>query len=293
MLQQLPAPETDKCRFTFPAGDHGGEQYELSLSACPNPVCTCGTISVQMSPDTTGAAAATIPEAKFLLDVYAQALDPQDTTSRRADKAVGALLVDHLAEADWTTLKRLFVEEKRSLTAQANDRDLQVYFPAIEIERDSLMIDFHKILPFAETTIVESGDKRFELVEHYCIKTKCGCSDICVTLMGADGIREGLSSDQEPVLFVDYKTQSWRIEVPGAEDPEVVKHIGERLCTGEYARRFEGRHDRLKSLYGLFKQRQHVGSTKVREVPKVGRNDPCPCGSGKKYKKCCLGADRH
>ncbi len=24
-----------------------------------------------------------------------------------------------------------------------------------------------------------------------------------------------------------------------------------------------------------------------REGPKVGRNDPCPCGSGKKYKKCC------
>ncbi|MBL4940036.1 MAG: SEC-C domain-containing protein [Colwellia sp.] len=22
--------------------------------------------------------------------------------------------------------------------------------------------------------------------------------------------------------------------------------------------------------------------------PKVGRNAPCPCGSGKKYKKCCL-----
>jgi hypothetical protein len=25
-----------------------------------------------------------------------------------------------------------------------------------------------------------------------------------------------------------------------------------------------------------------------REEPKIGRNDPCPCGSGKKYKKCCL-----
>lgn len=25
-----------------------------------------------------------------------------------------------------------------------------------------------------------------------------------------------------------------------------------------------------------------------RESPRVGRNDPCPCGSGKKYKKCCL-----
>ena len=28
----------------------------------------------------------------------------------------------------------------------------------------------------------------------------------------------------------------------------------------------------------------------VRAGPKVGRNDPCPCGSGKKHKKCCLGA---
>ena len=26
--------------------------------------------------------------------------------------------------------------------------------------------------------------------------------------------------------------------------------------------------------------------TVKREEPKVGRNDPCPCGSGKKYKKC-------
>ncbi|NBC14099.1 MAG: hypothetical protein GVY09_12290, partial [Gammaproteobacteria bacterium] len=25
----------------------------------------------------------------------------------------------------------------------------------------------------------------------------------------------------------------------------------------------------------------------VRATAKVGRNDPCPCGSGKKYKKCC------
>jgi len=27
----------------------------------------------------------------------------------------------------------------------------------------------------------------------------------------------------------------------------------------------------------------------IRSEPKVGRNDPCPCGSGKKYKKCCGG----
>lgn len=26
----------------------------------------------------------------------------------------------------------------------------------------------------------------------------------------------------------------------------------------------------------------------ARRPPKVGRNEPCPCGSGKKFKKCCL-----
>ena len=26
----------------------------------------------------------------------------------------------------------------------------------------------------------------------------------------------------------------------------------------------------------------------ARKPPKVGRNEPCPCGSGKKFKKCCL-----
>jgi uncharacterized protein YecA (UPF0149 family) len=27
----------------------------------------------------------------------------------------------------------------------------------------------------------------------------------------------------------------------------------------------------------------------VRTSPKIGRNDPCSCGSGKKFKKCCGG----
>ena len=35
----------------------------------------------------------------------------------------------------------------------------------------------------------------------------------------------------------------------------------------------------------LYKEQKE--STTVRKEKKVGRNDPCPCGSGKKYKKCC------
>ena len=37
-----------------------------------------------------------------------------------------------------------------------------------------------------------------------------------------------------------------------------------------------------------FEDGEMVGETPiVREEPKIGRNDPCPCGSGRKYKKCC------
>jgi len=31
----------------------------------------------------------------------------------------------------------------------------------------------------------------------------------------------------------------------------------------------------------------HAPKSAIRHTPKVGRNDPCPCGSQKKFKKCC------
>lgn len=52
-------------------------------------------------------------------------------------------------------------------------------------------------------------------------------------------------------------------------------------------------------LYGLEEWDERLSAEKRREIrkkfnedhravsSKVGRNDPCPCGSGKKYKKCC------
>ena len=33
--------------------------------------------------------------------------------------------------------------------------------------------------------------------------------------------------------------------------------------------------------------KNHAQQTIVNDGPKIGRNDPCPCGSGKKYKNCC------
>lgn len=44
--------------------------------------------------------------------------------------------------------------------------------------------------------------------------------------------------------------------------------------------------------YQMVQRDQGKGVELRREMPKVGRNDPCPCGSGKKYKHCHLRQDR-
>ena len=53
---------------------------------------------------------------------------------------------------------------------------------------------------------------------------------------------------------------------------------------------------RIADRMGNQKSKEFFGITRgiksehplKRRMPKVGRNKPCPCGSGKKYKKCCL-----
>lgn len=41
------------------------------------------------------------------------------------------------------------------------------------------------------------------------------------------------------------------------------------------------------------KKKLHVQKTVYNDKPKAGRNDPCPCGSGKKYKNCCWDKDHN
>ena len=56
----------------------------------------------------------------------------------------------------------------------------------------------------------------------------------------------------------------------------VLRQIGEKSF-------FDRKDDKLYYVDGVPLR----GETYHRPEPKVGRNDPCPCGSGKKYKKCC------
>lgn len=63
--------------------------------------------------------------------------------------------------------------------------------------------------------------------------------------------------------------------------------------TGERLSDQKTRDDRIETMLGFaldaydyFAEQRLKPATLRRESPKVGRNDPCPCGSGKKYKQC-------
>lgn len=80
-----------------------------------------------------------------------------------------------------------------------------------------------------------------------------------------------------------------RTEQGGPDDQQgVVEFSAKFRVEGKDQEHFEtalfGREDGRWVYTG---QRDGPGTTVRREGPKVGRNDPCPCGSGRKYKKCC------
>ena len=104
----------------------------------------------------------------------------------------------------------------------------------------------------------------------------------CLILPGfLDGINDSLKGYQNPIDTMEEDT-AVKIEI----DPEKL-----------YYNMVEAKADWLYNLpmwdeiltsekrKELYKAQKASGT--VVKGPKIGRNDPCPCGSGLKYKKCC------
>ena len=95
-----------------------------------------------------------------------------------------------------------------------------------------------------------------------------------------DGINESLKAENdlenmtaETEVSLDYEPEKLYYNMVGAKAEWLYKlPQWDSILTEE----------KRKELYKAQKS-----STTIVKGPKVGRNDPCPCGSGKKYKKCC------
>jgi SEC-C motif-containing protein len=85
------------------------------------------------------------------------------------------------------------------------------------------------------------------------------------------------------------KLEVLNVEKGGPDDREgYVEFIAHYLADGERNAHHEIAHFKKEGDRWYFDDARYPTVKQyTRETPKIGRNDPCTCGSGKKFKKCC------
>jgi hypothetical protein len=140
------------------------------------------------------------------------------------------------------------------------------------------MLAWNDVLRGVRQDLYLLDDRVFEATEMYCPVPDCSCGEVIVdfeTLMPRGAPPPGRVTVQRA----------------GAVKFESGKDRGGRLARlwAAFEQRFPKYLERFARRYPVMKE---VGA-RVEAKPrpsvstKVGRNEPCPCGSGKKYKKCC------
>ncbi len=113
-------------------------------------------------------------------------------------------------------------------------------------------------------------------------------------LLSLDHLKEGIGlrgyGQKDPL--VEFKKEAFTLfeEMMGRIDSETIRYLFliQPARPEEEAREIERRQRRQQQqLQYQAGPAQAEAPKPVRTGAKVGRNDPCPCGSGKKYKKCC------
>lgn len=109
-------------------------------------------------------------------------------------------------------------------------------------------------------------------------------------LLGMDHLREGIGlrgyGQKDPVREYQKEGYSMFMEM----DYHIKTDSLQKLCMVQIQREEEAENLYDRSTQDYIATHGQMGGEKRperREAKKVGRNDPCPCGSGKKYKKCC------
>lgn len=149
----------------------------------------------------------------------------------------------------------------------------------IEVEgwRPGDGVDWNDAFPGARRDIYEGEERAFEALDVYCVERDCDCDEVSVDFMP---LGQGRGERPGMVGVVGGEVQF------APEHPHRLAQL-ERLWSAFLARhpRYVERFARRRAVMHGLAGRVFAAAAKVKV--KVGRNDQCPCGSGRKYKKCC------
>ena len=153
----------------------------------------------------------------------------------------------------------------------------------------------HKIYEEKEQTIGENNMRELERIVLLRIVDERWMNHIDVMDELKDGIGLRAYGQKDPVvqyriegaemfdqMVLDIKTDVVKFLMNARKRETNMQRTTSVKITGE------GLEDTtLRNLEGNAPRKSGGNHTIVNTAPKVGRNDPCPCGSGKKYKNCC------
>jgi hypothetical protein len=186
-------------------------------------------------------------------------------------------------EEEWSRLKRIYWELKQYWTEHTDLEQVEISFPPEALT--SAMVGYPDVFPFVRRLEFTHAQEPWLSDDQYCCNPKCLCQEAVLSF-----IRLSQRAGREPLrptLSLSYRYREGKV---GWVDPEKNLQCSELdlLASLKNARLdldslLAKRQGLLRRLCGRTVKRQ----TLLTATPKIGRNAPCPCGSGKKWKRCC------
>lgn len=298
-----------------------GSGVACLASGCPHPGCRCGDVLIKVIPvdfrvqsvsvegekvrfdshDIGGMGPSEDMEsavlARLILDTGELLVEPQtpDDAEQReehespVDPRSDALLeplrgaLDAELLDDFARFLKRIKGEPIPTDEPLPDPDLDDWVPGDNLDYESV----YKVPRFDAYVV---GETSYLSTDLYCTDPACDCNEVIVAFIDTWG-----SGEDAGAAWVDVGTGEVRFEhktdddtlVPGLWRRFVTRHRGISVLLERQAK---------MKAFGkteLERRRQaaptgSMSKTQRRAGRKVGRNDPCPCGSGKKFKKCCL-----
>ncbi len=150
---------------------------------------------------------------------------------------------------------------------------------AIRMYRPGELMCYEAIFGGSEILLLSFKEIDYKIADYYCVTPLCDCKE---AVLHAFYAHSGLDN---PLWKIAYDYQLKKIteceDISEDDANEIINKLKE--FDNDL---FLKRHSIIKRelRYPL-----HNKFFKNKKSPiKIGRNEPCPCGSGKKYKKCCL-----
>lgn len=150
---------------------------------------------------------------------------------------------------------------------------------AIRIYRPGALMCYGAIFGGNEIFRTEFKGKNYKITDYYCVAPNCECKEVVLHAFYA-----GSNLDYPIWKFVYNYDLDKIAECEGIyeqDSQDIIKKLKE-----------SDKEIFLKRYMALKKELRYPLHNKFfknkRSPIKIGRNESCPCGSGKKYKKCCL-----